>query len=246
MARDENQLARLVVHALANAILWQRWNRGATSQKQGDWLRLPQKAKISSFPMHRGKCVYPSLEHVGTAGLYQWLLLQRWKVLFANDLAYTIHGIDAIAHDVRRNVFLVCEAKGTELPFKSPGAYLLRTAKGRQLSWQWCWSSLVDFADSAPTARAFLELFKPMIFQDNVERLLSVTRAKRVKNGFVIRETRIWHEPELQQVEPLRIRKNWTKERRWLESTPVEHDPHVLAAVEQFVVELLKRAGGDP
>jgi hypothetical protein len=50
-----------------------------------------------------GAPLYPSRELAGTAGLYRWLSQQKFgDVVFANDLSWQVHGLDAVVHDRRR------------------------------------------------------------------------------------------------------------------------------------------------
>ena len=106
-SRRSNPLGELIAFAVRNAIEWKKFTSKSLSGRNS-WLRLPVTAQIATLPKYRGKPVYPTVELAGTAGLYLWLLQRSHEVLFANDLAYTIHGIDAIALDTRRKTFLIC------------------------------------------------------------------------------------------------------------------------------------------
>ena len=100
----------------------------------------------------------------------------------------------------------------------SPLHYLRRTrAKGRQLSWQWCWQSLVDHALVATTAPAFLALIEPFL-DGAVERLLAVTVLTREEAGWRIANTHVWREPELATVPELAAPYELKRQRRWLDA----------------------------
>ena len=123
-----------------------------------------------------GQILYPNKELGGVAGLYTWLQQHSYQVIFANDLAQEIHGIDAIAKSPYEDSYLICESKGTTHPFKTPREYLKKTkSKGRQLTWKWCWRSLIDMAELGPTANTFLDVL-PVFLEGRVKRLLSVTK----------------------------------------------------------------------
>lgn len=186
---------------------------GDLSHKQ-----IPSYAKVTTSSFHRnsqGTIIYPDKESGGVAGLYYYLLTHDYEIIFANDLGLEIHGIDAVAKNKTTGHYIICESKGTSLSrIKTPAYYLKKTKhKGRQLSWEWCWASLVDFAETGTTAYIFLELVKPFL-SGAVERLLSATLLKRTSNGFKIKETKIWQEPDFQA--PWLTDFQFKKQKDWL------------------------------
>jgi hypothetical protein len=219
LVTDGNPLQQLIAIAVKNRALWHE----SSTQELTPLLTLPATSSISPFPQQVAATVYPNKESGGVAGLYAWLLGQSsFEVRFANDLAYEIHGLDAVAYNHATRRYLLCEAKGTTRKIKSPGSYLKRTkTKGRQLSWMWCWASIIDLAEHGPTADAFLTLLHPLILDNTVDRLLAVTRLHREPEGFTIQETRVWDEAALHRYPWIRQPYDWTKHRQWLEELHV-------------------------
>lgn len=162
--------------------------------------------------------MYSKVETAGVVGAYRQIdAMPGYEVIFCNDLAYETCGIDVIAKHRESRRYLICEAKGTTGAFGSPATYLKTTKhKGRQLSWQWSWTSLVDFSDSPTASSVFLELYRSMILEQEIERLLCVTKAEKVPGGYVAGETRTWAETELSCYEWFRMTKDWSKLRGWL------------------------------
>jgi hypothetical protein len=164
-----------------------------------------------------GVPLYPSRELAGTAGLYLWLSQQNFgEVVFANDLSWQVHGLDAVVHDRRRDRYLLCEAKGTERPLHtSPLPYLRQTRrKGRQLSWVWCWRSLADCAFVATTAPLFLGLLGPFL-EGRVERFLVVTLIDKENEGWKINRSRAWEEADLAAFPELTQPHDLDRQRAW-------------------------------
>lgn len=189
--------------------------------------RLPETSFKTSFPKYLDKTIYPNVETAGIAGLYDELNKKtNYRVIFSNELAYEIHGIDALAYDKEENQYLICEAKGTTIQKKSPSYYLKNTKKrGRQLSWQWCWNCIVDFAEFPATANVFLEIYKSIILNQNVKRLLSVTFCRKIKDGYLIQKTRTWDEEELNRYEWFNQQMDFSKQKEWLEQIECFNDP---------------------
>ena len=214
-----NPLAQLVAIARLNLGIWKDHVHEADAPALGStWLgSLPAGSTIETLPTNGDAVVYPSIELAGMAGMYLWLLGQAdLDVVYANDLAYEIHGIDAVAARRSTGRFVVLEAKGTTRPFKHPGGYLAKTKhKGRQLSWDWCWSSTVDLAEHPSTAAAFLGLLGPMIL-GGVERMLLATKVEKVDEGYVVDQTSVWGDRELRRYPWMAQEKDWSRLRGWL------------------------------
>lgn len=161
--------------------------------------------------------------------------------IFSNDLGYTRLGIDVVAQHRREGRFLICEAKGTINPIRSPGIYLKKTRhKGRQLSWHWCWVSLCEFALHGPTARIFLLLFRD-ILRGRAERCLAVTRLLRRGRNWLVDETKILREDDLLDSGWLAEKPSWSRELQWLSELDSEEGQgrqHELRSL----VEVLSRA----
>ncbi len=198
---------------------------------QGD-TATPWSAGFSTedFPVVNGTATaYPSKESGGVAGLYYALeSFSNWQTIFANDLAWDIHGVDAVAYNSRTDEYLLCEAKGTSLAkLRSVCSYLKATkTKGRQLSWQWCWASFVDCAGLASTAPLFLRLLKPFL-EGRVQRMLAVTQLKQDAMGCIISATKTWGESELCQFSDLDAPYDLSKQRLWLDEM-LKADPEIL------------------
>ncbi len=172
-----NPLHHYLIVAKINSKFWELCNDKKFSNiylGNNYLIPLPKGSNQVSFPTYNGKCIYPDIAMAGVAGLYRELTKNsNYKIIFSNELAYEIHGIDALAYNKKENQYLICEAKGTTIGEKSPAYYLKKTKKrGRQLSWQWCWNCIIDFAEFPATANVFLELYGPLILHTNIKRLL--------------------------------------------------------------------------
>ena len=111
---------------------------------------------------------------------------------------------------------VILEGKGSTRPIRTPASYLKRTkTKGRQLSWDWCWSSAIDLAEHPATAVAFLGLYQGLIL-GKAERMLAVTKARRVTGGFLAEEVEVWDEARLAQYPWLAEPRDWTRQQEWL------------------------------
>jgi len=169
-----------------------------------------------------GKPLYDTVESAGEAGLYEALDADpELEVLWTGALAWQGQGIDAIARNRQTGGYVICEAKGTQHAIAaSPLPYLRATRhKGRQLSWQWCWGSLVDMADFPTTALAFLCLLEPML-QSRCERLMTITQVERHGQGFRMLARRSHHEPELAQYAPLAATYDLVRQRHMWSAIP--------------------------
>jgi len=216
-----NPLHHIIQIAELNNELWQIENENNFSKiNLGDHYltKLPIESTSEPFPHINGYTIYPSIEKLGVAGLFNELKKRsNYEVIFSNDLAYEIHGIDAIAYDPSTEEYLICEAKGTRRAIKNLLFYLKKTKqKGRQLSWEWCWASLIDFAEFPPTANVFLELYDKFISNKNVSRLLSVTKGFKYHVGYIIRETKLFFENELHKYDWLTQTINTVELHKWI------------------------------
>lgn len=214
-----NPLHHVVLVAEINRRMWLKQSGKSDNGFGEAWLvPLPRTAVAEQFPTRVGELVYPKVETVGVVGAYRQIdAMPGYEVIFCNDLAYETCGIDVIAKHRESGRYLICEAKGTTGAFSSPAAYLKATKhKGRQLSWQWAWNSVVDFSDSPTASNVFLVLYRSMILEQEIDRLLCVTRAEKIPGGYVAGETRTWVEEELCSYEWFRTAKDWSKLRGWL------------------------------
>jgi len=94
----------------------------------------------------------------------------RLKTVLLRSVHATPHAVNvgvlaAVAVDLSAGRDLICEAKGTTEAIRRPARYLRTTKRhGRQLAWEWCWKTLIDFAEVGPTTGIFLRLLEPMLF----------------------------------------------------------------------------------
>lgn len=217
-----NPLHQYILVAEMGLKYWERCNENGFSNiylGEKYLTCLPKSSFKNSFDNFMDKVIYPDVETAGIAGLYNELNKKTdYRIIFSNELAYEIHGIDALAYNKEENQYLICEAKGTTIQKKSPSYYLKNTKKrGRQLSWQWCWNCIIDFAEFPATANVFLEIYKSIILNQNVKRLLSVTFCRKINDGYLIQKTRTWDENELNSYEWFNQKKDFSKQKGWLE-----------------------------
>lgn len=165
-----------------------------------NWIcSIPPGITTNTMQYYNGQPLLENREMGGLFGLFSFINQQEgWETVFCNDFSLFIHGIDAIAYNSNTDTYYLCEAKGSTRQFQTPISYLKKTRKkGRQLSWEWIWLSLEEFALSGYAAPIFLSLYKRMIKQERVKRLLAVTQLKPQNNCFLMNETRVWHEEDL-------------------------------------------------
>jgi hypothetical protein len=184
-------------------------------------LSLPYlvRAEFEDFPKDEdGALFYPDIETGGVAGLYQELIRIGAEIIFANDLSMDIHGIDAIAFHPETQNYLICEAKGTSLERFHHFSYYLRKTrrKNRQLSHEWCWASILDYAYMGTTAHIFLKMLEH-ILEGNYERLLCVSHLSNSDLGYSVVASRIWSEAEFSKCEWLSSPYDLSRHRSWLE-----------------------------
>lgn len=158
-----------------------------------------------AFPVSPGgEPLYDSVEFAGEAALYRHLNADPdLEILVTGAVTWQLRGIDAIVRRKSDGTYLICEAKGSSRPLVPPLAYLPKTrTRGRQLGWRWCWNALLDMAEHPATAATFLVLLQPLL-EGRVERLLAVTRAVPVNDGWRVAETRVYPEAQLRACGPL-------------------------------------------
>ncbi len=203
---EDNPIAAYLYAALLNAAEWRVAYAHSSTTRPSGWLGLYPRTFNHRTPTTKtGEVLSPTLEHAGVCGAFEWIqTTEQMRPVFLNDLTYRIHGPDIIAQDMNTERYIVCEAKGTRNPIRSPSAYLKKTAKsGRQLSWEWCRRTVLRFANEPPAAEAFLALVGPL-FRGELQRMLCVSRAHAREGGFVTEETRVWGEADLRK-------RNWLK-----------------------------------
>ncbi len=220
MIEFTNPLEELIYTAKVNDALWDLQNENEFSDIQiyDQFLtKLPVDAEIDEFPKENGIIIYPDIETAGIAGLFIEInKLAHCKVIFSNELAYEIRGLDAIAQNSKSHKLLFCEAKGTMRPLKSPISYLRKTKnKGRQLSWEWCWNSLCEFAEFPVTANAFLHVVGPFVRNVDIERLLVITLCFKHKAGYSIDKSVLFYEVDLDHYEWLKQKAIFSDLEKW-------------------------------
>jgi len=175
----DNLLLEFVKVATLNHLIWLELNKQITNNSaeeiNKDFLS-PISSKAETYT--DGKVGYKSIELSAIAKFFKEILdTKEEKVVFENTLAYSLHGIDAITKD-KNGIYTIYEIKGTSRKIRSAKSYLTKTKhKGRQLTLQWCWYSLTDFAELPPAANIFLQLYENFINQ-KVKRKLSIVESQ--------------------------------------------------------------------
>jgi len=196
----KNKLQMLIDLAKANEYLVQEYLKQHTSDIskdiQNDFLGvIPDGIEVCNENMQG----YKSIELSGIATFFEYIhKLPNTKVVYENTIAMTLHGIDAITQD-DNGMYTIYEIKGTARELKTPKSYLKRTKhKGRQLSWEWCWMSLVDMAEFPLTASVFLvELYEPVIHQRVKRKLVIVECSKCQDRSYIGENIHIFDYEEL-------------------------------------------------
>lgn len=155
-----------------------------------------------------------ALEMRGMTDCFAHIQSQGLEFLYYNDLAGTFWGYDGVAIQPNGRP-VIYEAKATARPIaKSAGRYLRKTRhKGRQLGWEWCWSTLTECACLGASAYVFLALVRPMI-EGRCDRRLLVSRCQWDGADWDSCEIRVFNEDELMPAdrEPF----DFVKQRAWL------------------------------
>lgn len=198
---DSNPLAGYWFQALVNAARW-RIDYGELAQtRPPGWLGLYPQAVLHAAPKHgpTGRPLYPTRETAGVAGTLEFIHDDAdLRPVFLNELTYQIHGPDIIAQRVNDGSYVVCEAKGTTAPLKTPPGYLRPTVRsGRQLSWEWCQETTMRFSAVPAAAEAFLAIAGPVL-RGEVTRLLCVCELAQVGARFRLEKRHVWAEEELE------------------------------------------------
>jgi len=179
-----NRLEAFIYLAVANACLAEAQQQEYTSsisQEIGKDFIAPVPDGIEMD--EDGKEGHKTIELAAIASFFEHIAQHSDETtVYENTIGMTLHGIDAVTVD-KEGIYTVYEIKGTTRPLKKAESYLKKTKnKGQQLSWEWCWMSLVDMVEFPYTAPIFLELYKPLIRQQ-IRRKLAVVECKRCEDG---------------------------------------------------------------
>lgn len=162
-------------------------------------IQIPADSKIENFEKYNGTILYDSKELAGIAGMFNHMIKEGIQIIYSNDLGAQIRGIDAIGKKENRNI--ICEAKGTVLKNSNASSHLKKTkTKGRQLSWNWIWASIVDFAEDVRNANVFIKIYEQVIQNRDIERRLYITRLAKLKNKYRILSTECYLEKDLEHL----------------------------------------------
>ncbi len=177
--------------------------------------------EYTPFEQYGEKSIYDTKELAGVAGLYYALQEQGYQIVYANDLGLSIVGIDCIA--VKDKTWYIGEAKGTTSKRTALSSFLKNTkTKGRQMSWDWIWHSLVNFAEDPLNAGVFLSLYKDIILQTNTKRIVGVSQLAKVKHGYIISSTQIYEEPHIASLKNMNCFTNMKRLQEWLKTVDIE------------------------
>ena len=211
----DNPLVVFVNVAKINHEIWLKIN----SQNSTDSVEDINKDFISpiSNSMKKSndeKIGHKSIEQSAIAKYFEEIRESKNEVVvFENTLAYSLHGIDAITKD-KNGIYTIYEIKGTTRALRSARSYLSKTKhKGRQLTLQWCWYSLVDFAELPPAANVFLELYEDFINQKVKRKLTIVECQKQDDKSYLGNELHTYSFDELNVVDDY----DMSKQKRMLE-----------------------------
>lgn len=180
----ETPLDYILFVALANEVLLNEQIKGQATEVSEEISRqmiggVPED--IESYDDQ--KKGYKTIELAGIAKFFEEInKSEDEEVVYENTIGMTLHGIDAVTK-TNDGSYTVYEIKATTRDLRSPRSYLRKTKhKGRQLSWQWCWASLVDMAEFPLTAPIFLELYVKMI-ERKIKRKLAIVECKKEHDG---------------------------------------------------------------
>ncbi len=189
--------------------------------------------EYTSFEQYGEKSIYDTKELAGVAGLYYALQEKEYQIVYANDLGLSIVGIDCIA--VKNKTWYIGEAKGITSKRTALSSFLKNTkTKGRQMSWDWIWRSLVNFAEAPLNAGVFLSLYKDIILQTNTKRIVGVSQLAKVKKGYFISNTQIYEEPHITSLKNMNCFTNMKRLQEWLKTVDIEK-------IQSYALEQLQK-----
>ena len=201
---ESNILGEYVWWASFHDILWEIKNEGpyqdpAVEALNKDYIiKLPPDAvEIKSDgnpePPH-------NLEDAGVVGFYDFIRPdKRYTVIFENTLGYEIHGLDVLLKDNETGKVIIVELKGNSRPIRSPLSYLKKTKnKGRQMSWIWIFKSLLSSYNSMAASSVLLHCLGPL-FENRIERWVSVSHAKKQQSHWSVDEIKFYKEEDLKK-----------------------------------------------
>jgi hypothetical protein len=180
---------------------------------------IPTDSVNSKFERFNSEILYDNKELAGVAGLFLKLKEDKdVKIIYSNDLGSSITGIDCIA--VKNNKYIICEAKGTTSKKKYISSFLKKTkTKGRQMSWDWIWKSIVNFADDSRNSIVFLHIYENVIKLENISRLVSISSLKKIRNKYTIQETKFYKDEDIKHLKGISSFTNQEKLKDWLTQT---------------------------
>ena len=115
--------------------------------------------------------------------------------------------------------------------------------KGRQLSWRWCWESLVEFSRYGATALLFLECFQDVLL-GRCERVLSVSHLQGKDRRYTLLRTHTFVESDVNRIHGLAERLDTSQWINWLkvlESPAGKARQQQLEFVQMLIVESYRR-----
>lgn len=209
-----NPLFEIIQIAVINSFLIEQ-NEDFESFDEELIIPIPKESYSEKFETYGDSILYDTKELAGIAGMFNEIKKRNGIVIYSNDLGQQTRGIDCIGKS--NGNYLICEAKGTTLEHSTVSQHLKKTkTKGRQMSWDWIWSSLVDFAEDSRNSKAFLEIYQNVITFDKVERLVFISRLKKIKNKYLIQSTQLYLEGDFNHLSDINSFKAQGKLNNWL------------------------------
>ncbi len=214
-----NPLEKLIVIALLNKYIIDNNPNYITTKE--NIISIPNNIEVDNFYKQENIIFYDTKEMAGIAGLYLTLKKEDYKIVYSNEMGLSIRGIDCIA--IKNNIWYICEAKGTTTNKNTVSSFLRNTkTKGRQMSWNWIWRSLVEFAEDPFNSKVFLNLYQNIIYKKNVKRLVGVSYLERVDNMFSIKNTNLYYEKEINKLKGMNLFTNKKNLQEWLNSLNIK------------------------
>ncbi len=213
-----NPLEKLVFIALVNKSIIDNSDRH--KQLNESIIPIPNNIEVENFPTKKDTVLYDNREMAGIVGLYLILRKEGYKIVYSNEIGVSIKGIDCIA--VKDNIWYICEAKGTTTNKKILSYFLRNTkTKGRQMSWDWIWRSLIEFAEDSLNSKVFLCLYRNVIYQKNIRRLIGVSYLKKTNKHFIIESTSLYCDKDINNLKGINLFTNKNNLQKWLNSLDI-------------------------
>lgn len=202
---QNNQLAKYIWWAWFHSIVWEMQCEGEYEDEEIAKLNEDYIIKLPPDMIELKSTGNPTpprnLEDAGIVGFFDHIRSnRRYTVIFENTLGYEIRGIDAILKDNDSGKIIFVELKGTSRPINKPLSYLKKTkTKGRQLSWEWIFKSLLNVHKAMAASSVFLYCLEAVL-TGKAERWLVITKSVKQSDIWINQEVKAYDDQDIRNL----------------------------------------------